>query len=139
MPYVDYRCKVCEVIEEDYPSLSPPSCPNGHGEMRRIFTPLAIKVKGGTPKFHGDTKEQIAKIEWEAEREYDAKEDADNAKEIRDNTEKWKKEYISSGQHIKNGNPNEEHTREFKEAGVKPRKKSIVDHGFKHKAGGDIK
>ena len=137
MPYYDYRCLSCGMITEST-TLSSPTCSNGHGEMRRIFTPCAVKVRGGTPKFHGDTKAEIAQIEWKAEREYEAKETAENAKEIKDNTEKWKREYVGSEQHIKNGNPDEPNTKQFHDAGVKPREKSTIDHGFKHAAGGDI-
>ena len=36
--------------------------------MRRIFTPSAVYVRGGTPKFHGNAKEANKKAKWQEER-----------------------------------------------------------------------
>jgi predicted nucleic acid-binding Zn ribbon protein len=56
-----YRCRTCRMVSEvekphgvfDVPA---PLCPNGHGLMVREFTPVDIRVKGGTPLFYKQRK-----------------------------------------------------------------------------------
>jgi predicted nucleic acid-binding Zn ribbon protein len=53
-----YRCRTClKVTEVEKPygvfDVPAPLCPNGHGLMMREFTPVDVRVKGGTPLFHG--------------------------------------------------------------------------------------
>lgn len=48
MPYHDFRCRTCDAAFEVKRSLSdtsPVTCPDGHPETSRVFTPVAV---GGT-------------------------------------------------------------------------------------------
>ena len=47
MPAYDYRCRTCDAVFEvrrglhEYPDV-PTSCPSGHLETTRVFTPVAV-------------------------------------------------------------------------------------------------
>ena len=47
MPAYDYRCRTCDALFEvrrglhEYPDV-PTSCPDGHLETTRVFTPVAV-------------------------------------------------------------------------------------------------
>lgn len=47
MPVYDYRCRTCDALFEVRRGLSeysdvPTSCPSGHLETTRVFTPVAV-------------------------------------------------------------------------------------------------
>ncbi len=47
MPAYDYRCRTCEAVFEvrrglSEPAAEQPSCPAGHLETSRVFTPVAV-------------------------------------------------------------------------------------------------
>ncbi|NOZ29214.1 MAG: zinc ribbon domain-containing protein [Chloroflexi bacterium] len=49
MPIYVYHCETCGVQFEQMRSFSDatvPACPNGHTEVRRVFSPPAIHFKG---------------------------------------------------------------------------------------------
>jgi len=73
MKLFDYRCECGRVRE--LPDESPPLCDYCGCQMSRVFTPSYIRVKGGTPNFHGHVKQDVAEekereqgiSEWESE------------------------------------------------------------------------
>ena len=51
MPSYDFRCRTCDTAFEVQRSITDtgtPSCPQGHPETSRVFTPVA--VGGGAPE-----------------------------------------------------------------------------------------
>ena len=54
MPAYDYRCRTCDARFEvrrglhEYPDL-PTSCPSGHLETSRVFTPVAVGGGASAP------------------------------------------------------------------------------------------
>jgi len=75
-----HRCPSCQkVVENDSPL--PPPCPEGCGMMARKFTPLGIRIKGGTPKFHVDAK-GYKRDKWKEERQEEEHRDKEADREI---------------------------------------------------------
>ncbi len=58
MPTYDYRCRTCDALFEvrrglhEYPDV-PTSCPSGHLETTRVFTPVAVGGSGPAPAAAG--------------------------------------------------------------------------------------
>jgi putative FmdB family regulatory protein len=48
VPTYDFRCRTCDTafeVQRSISDVSTPSCPQGHPETSRVFTPVAV---GGT-------------------------------------------------------------------------------------------
>lgn len=101
MPYYDHICDACGVKVEDT-NPSPPSCSAGHGLMRRKYTPSAVIVKGGTPRFHGNEKrERHAK--WKDDRSEEEHQDRQVDADIARIDEQAKRDYSAGELSYKHG------------------------------------
>ena len=52
MPTYDFRCRTCDTAFEVQRSISddqPVSCPQGHREASRVFTPVAVGGSAAAP------------------------------------------------------------------------------------------
>jgi len=109
MKLFDYRCECGRVRE--LPDESPPLCDYCGCQMSRVFTPSYIRVKGGTPNFHGHVKQDVAEekereqgiSEWESEQ----KQRREAMRERKKADEQAFKSYCEGELHHKHGRPDE--------------------------------
>lgn len=130
MPFYDYICKSCGKILADSENPGPPLCELCGRLMERKFTPVNFSVRGASINAR-----ERREARWAAEREADQKEEEANKRQIQQDTEKWKREYVGNEMHVKFGNPHEPETREFKLAGKVPRSKRGYDYAFEKRKG----
>jgi putative FmdB family regulatory protein len=56
MPYYDFRCLTCDAafeVKRSLTDVSAVTCPDGHAETSRVFTPVAVGGTAAAPAASG--------------------------------------------------------------------------------------
>jgi len=121
MRFFDYKCQCGNMIENSN-DLSPPTCMVCYKLMERVYSPSQIHVRGGTPRFYGNNDRpnpEKPSGAWGEELAEDQRQERNLQKQIVDNDERAKKNYVAGELHHKHGTPDEPNTKKFQEAGHK--------------------